>query len=535
MSNWPTFDGQLSNIAISPNVLAMIPKEIMEKRLIMPIDFNELTGQIKIVTSNYESAFGDIAIISQILRSSYSEVRDIELLAVTYENFTAGFTTHYREQFTPAMDAFAKPSVFNKEDDSAIDTTKITSEQTKLADEILTYGINVGASDIHITPQKEGAVVEFRIDGKIRPSNIVLNDTDEVMITNIYKRNAKLEVNNLVGQDGRFTFLGRDFRLSTQPYGNSGRRNKVVLRVIGSSDTVQPFEKLSFSEEEIKQLRRLISKPSGIILVCGPTGEGKSTTLYSCINELADTTNSVIVTVEDPIEKYIDGVAQTQVRLATSEHNSLTFEKALRSMLRQDPDIIMVGEIRDKETAVVAVQASQTGHLILSTLHVRNSISVFRRLEDMGANVSGFAEQIVGVSSQRLLSVNCPHCRKAVVSKLNERLREQDLTILKDGIDEVTGIIGKVTYESVGCDKCNHTGIEGRIPIIEIIEFNNYLRDYFSVRRGLIEIEKYLRKNLQFKSLWDKGMAYVADGKVSLKELLSCIDPDEDLREELDR
>lgn len=526
MNNWPTFDGQLSNTDISTNVLAMLSKEIMEKRLIMPIEFDELTGTLKIVTSNYEGAFGDIAVITNLVRSVHPEVRSVELLAVTYENFTAGFSAHYREQFTPAKDAIKQHSASIE-----VDTAKVTSEQTKLADEILTQGIANNASDIHITPQKEGAIVEFRVDGKIRKSTITLNETDEIMVCNIYKRNAKLEVNNLVGQDGRFTFLGRDFRLSTQPYGNSGLRNKVVLRVIGSSDNVTPLEELSFREDEIKQLRRLINKPSGIILVCGPTGEGKSTTLYSCINELAALTDGVIVTVEDPIEKYIDGVAQTQVRLAASEHNSLTFEKALRSMLRQDPDIIMVGEIRDKETAIVAVQASQTGHLILSTLHVRNSISVFRRLEDMGANVSGFAEQIVGVSSQRLLSVNCPHCRKAVVSVFNERLRSQDLELLEDGTDE-DGNVGKLSYVSTGCEKCNHTGISGRIPIIEIIEFNNYLRDYFSERRGLIEIEKYLRKNIGFKSLWDKGMQHVADGKVSLKELLGCIDPDEDLSEE---
>lgn len=528
MNNWPAFEGQLSNTPVMPKVLAMLSKEIMEKRLIMPIEFDELTGTLKVVTSSYESAFGDIAIITGIVQTTYPEVKSIELLGVSYENFTSGYSAHYREQFTPSKDAIKEETGKNNE----VDTSKVTSEQTKLAEEILTQGINTNASDIHITPHKEGAVVEFRIDGKVRSSTITLSETDEVMIANIYKRMAKLEVNNLVGQDGRFTFLGRDFRLSTQPYGNSGQRNKVVLRVIGSSDTVTPLEELSFSKEEIKQLRRLINKPSGIILVCGPTGEGKSTTLYSCINELRNSMDGVIVTVEDPIEKYIDGVAQTQVRLAASEHNSLTFSKALRSMLRQDPDIIMVGEIRDGETAIVAVQASQTGHLILSTLHVRNSISVFRRLEDMGANVSGFAEQIVGVTSQRLLSVNCPYCRKAVVSELNERLREQDLMLLEDGRDEQTGKEGKVTYVSSGCDKCNHTGISGRIPIIEIIEFNNYLRDYFSERRGLIEIEKYLRKNIGFRSLWDKGIAHVADGKVSLKELLGCIGPDEDLSNE---
>ena len=167
--------------------------------------------------------------------------------------------------------------------------------------------------------------------------------------------------------------------------------------------------------------------------------------------------------------------------------------------------------------------------MILSTLHVRNSISVFRRLADMGANVGGFAEQIVGITSQRLLSVNCPHCAKAIVSPLNEELRKADLEMLPDGIDEITGKEGKVTYVSSGCEMCNHTGFMGRIPVVEILEFNNYLRDYFSLHHGLIDIEKYLRKNFGFKSLWDKSMTHVASGKVSLKELFSKIEPDEDL------
>lgn len=218
------------------------------------------------------------------------------------------------------------------------------------------------------------------------------------------------------------------------------------------------MDELSLGDEEVSILRRLIHKPSGIILVCGPTGEGKSTTLYSCLKEIRDTTNSIITTIEDPIEKFIPGIAQTQVRIAENDSNSLTFDDALRCMLRQDPDVIMVGEIRDKATAITSVQGSQTGHLILSTLHVRNSISVFRRLNDMGANVSGFAEQIVGISSQRLLSVNCPHCRRRIVSKLNSELRGQDLELLEYGTDD-NGQEGYISYISTGCENAAIPGL----------------------------------------------------------------------------
>ena len=515
--------GQVSELNISTKVLAMIPQDLMELRIIMPFRFDDATGILDIVTARYKDVCKDIAVISDVIARENSDVKGIRPYAVTYENFLSGFNAHYKQVFTSSVAINASTNQV------VVDSGKITSEQTKLADEILKKAIEVSASDVHITPSGEVAYVHFRIDGKLRDSGMLLRVEDEVILGNIYKRNAGIEVNNLIGQDGRFTFLGRDFRLSTQPYGDNGMRNKIVLRIIGKSENNLTLDTLGFQETEVVQLRKMINKPSGIILVCGPTGEGKSTTLYSSISELAANTDKVIVTIEDPIEKYIDGVAQTQVHIAETEKNSLTFAKALRSMLRQDPNVIMVGEIRDKETALVAVQASQTGHLILSTLHVRNSVAVFRRLIDMGANVGGFAEQIVGITSQRLLSVNCPHCCKAIVSPLNDELRKADLVRLPEGIDSLTGEKGKVTYVSSGCEKCNHTGFIGRIPVVEIIEFNNYLRDYFSSQHGLIDIEKYLRNNFGFKSLWDKAMVHVASGKVSLKELLSKIEPDEDL------
>ena len=521
---WPTFDEQLSSVNIPVDVLSLVPQELMEHSFLMPLKFDKSTGCLTVVTSKYIDAFADITSILKVISEHSPDVKDVKLLSVTYENFAAGYNSHFKQQFTPTMTGMTDVG-----EQVEVDTSKVTSEQTKLADNILRMGIDMNASDIHITPVKDGpAKVEFRIDGKLRDSGIMLSREDVVTVCNIYKRNAGLEVNNLIGQDGRFTFLGRDFRLSTQPYGGDNMRNKIVLRVIGFSNNVIPLDKLSFKKEEIAQLREIIHKPNGIMLVCGPTGEGKSTTLYSCLQELVDTTNNVIVTVEDPIEKYINGIGQTQVRIAESERNSLTFSKALRSMLRQDPNVIMVGEIRDGETALVAVQASQTGHLILSTLHVRNSISVFRRLGDMGANISGFAEQIVGITSQRLLSLNCPHCRKRVVSELNKRLRKKDLEMLEWGIDD-EGREGYITYESKGCDKCGHTGFVGRVPLIEIIIFDNYLRDYFAEAHGLIDIEKYLRKNLGFRSLWDKGMERVVDGSLSLEELVDTIEPDVDI------
>lgn len=521
--DFPEFQGQLSELKIPADVLNLVSKTLRVSRNIMPIEFDKESGSLTLVTSNFPDNFAEYAIILKLINEEAPDVSSISLLACDYDNFSTGYAVIYGEPFTSGA------GIEGREERRA--DLEVRSEHTKLADRILKAGIDANASDIHITPTRAGATkVEFRVDGKIRDSGITMSHEDSLVITNIYKRNAKLEVTNLVGQDGHFPFLGRDFRLSTQPYGGDNESNKVVLRIIGASDTIKNLSELSFSDSEIAAMKRLIHKPSGIVLVCGPTGEGKSTTLYSCLQELFNTTNGVIVTVEDPIEKFIAGIAQTQVRYAENERASLTFSKALRSMLRQDPDVIMVGEIRDKETATVAVQASQTGHLILSTLHVRNSISVFRRLSDMGANVSGFAEQIVGITSQRLVTVNCPHCRKKIVSPYNNLLRKQDIKGLEYGRDD-EGHEGFLTYASTGCEHCDYTGFLGRVPLLEVISFDNYLRDYFGEYHGLVDIERYLRETQGFKSLWDKGMERVRSGDISLEELCTTIEPDVDLKD----
>lgn len=510
------YSGNLVNELISPDVLAMLDKNIMEKRFMMPLSYDKDSHVLTVVTSRFEDNFMDMSIILALVRKNYSDVERIDFLACDYNNFTAGFNAHYKQQFQPA----ALQAVEEKRD------TSVTSEQTRKSEEILQKGIALNASDIHITPMRNGANVVYRRDGVLVDSGMTLSVEDEIMITRIYKTNANINVNNLIPQDGRFTFVGKNIRLSTMPYGGDGERNKVVLRILSTSDVIPTISDLGFDSDEEKLLRSLIYKPNGIILICGPTGEGKTTTLYSLLNELNQTGKYVIVTFEDPIERYIDGIAQSQVRYAEDERTNYTFQRGLRSSLRQDPDIMLVGETRDAETALTAVQASQTGHLIFTTLHVRNSVSVFRRLQDMGVNVSGFAEQIVGIASQRLLSTLCPHCKHPVKvpQEILEKLRAEDKKAL---VRDMNG--DYIAYASDGCSECNSTGVAGRIPIIEIIPFNNYLRDYFAEKHGLVDIELFLRKNIGFKSLWDKGFAHVVKGDISLEELLSCIEPDEEL------
>lgn len=515
----------LSSYEISPKVLGLIDPKLMSERFLMPVELNEDNGTLTIVTNRYNDVFRDAGLIRKIISREHPEIRNVFVKEIAYENFIQGYSFHYREPFVSSVAGTASQAIKNEE--------QVSSEQTKLAQDILRQAIDMKASDIHITPYKDGSRITFRIDGKMRDSAIPpVSIDDEMMVCNIYKRKCGIEVSNLVAQDGRFSMFGKDFRLATTPFGDSGMRNKVVMRVIGSADMAPVIDSLGFEQDIVESLNRIISQPSGIFLVCGPTGEGKSTTLYACIRAL-NNGERVLVTIEDPIEKYIDGVAQSQVHYAEVERNNYDFAKAMKSFLRADPDVMMVGEIRDKDTALTSVQAAQTGHFIMSTLHVRNSISVFRRLHDMGANISGFTEQIVGISSQRLLSVNCPHCKKRVVSKFNSLLRKQDLERLEWGIDD-DGNNGYITYKSTGCAECNRTGVIKRIPLVEVIEFNNFLRDYFAGNHGLVEIERYLRKNCGFRSLWDRGLEHVVTGDFSLEELFNAIPVDVDLTKDME-
>ena len=345
------YTGTLASEHIPASVLAMLDDAMMDKRFMMPLSFDEASGTLSIITSRFEWNFLDSEIILSVVQKKFPQVKRIHFLACEYNNFYTGYMAHYNKNFTPTAAG---------QQTRAKDDVKVTTEQTKKSEEIIQQGISLGASDIHITPNRNGATVIYRIDGKLRDSGITLSQEDELMICRIYKTNAKINVNNLIPQDGRFTFLGKNIRLSTMPYGGDGQRNKVVLRILSVSDTIPTLTDLGFSPEETHLMETLIHKPSGIILICGPTGEGKTTTLYALINELNLTNEYIITTFEDPVERYIDGVAQSQVRYSEDERTNYTFQRGLRSSLRQDPDIMLVGETRDAETALTAVQASQT-------------------------------------------------------------------------------------------------------------------------------------------------------------------------------
>ena len=331
----------------------------------------------------------------------------------------------------------------------------------KFINGLLVEAIKENASDIHIETFETRVTVRFRIDGVLRE---ILNPPRSLApkIVSRVKIMAKLDIaEKRLPQDGRISraFGGRkvDVRVSTIPTG--GNAERVVMRILDKQAERLDLEQLGIDPVQTATLKRIINRPYGIMLVTGPTGSGKTTTLYSALSTLNDRSRN-IMTVEDPIEYYIDGVGQTQVNLRVE----MTFARGLRAILRQDPDVVIVGEIRDLDTAQIAVQASQTGHLVMSTLHTNTAVGAVTRLRDMGVEPYQLSSSLVGLMAQRLVRTLCKHCKTPYQPKLAE--------LEQLGVPHRSDLL---LYKPVGCPLCRHTGFAGRSGIHEIIEVDRKL------------------------------------------------------------
>jgi general secretion pathway protein E len=372
----------------------------------------------------------------------------------------------------------------------------------RLINALLTEAIKINASDIHIEPFETKMRVRFRVDGMLReilqpPGNIA-----PLVISRI-KVMAKLDIaEKRLPQDGRISLrvAGRsvDVRVSTLP---SGHGERIVMRLLDKQAGRLDLEQLGMAEETREMFNALLRKPHGIILVTGPTGSGKTTSLYAGLTVLNIKSRNIL-TVEDPIEYYIDGIGQTQV----NNKVDMTFARGLRSILRQDPDVVMIGEIRDLETASIAVQASLTGHLVLSTLHTNTAIGTITRLRDMGVEPFLLASSLVGVLAQRLVRKLCPACKKPHQITASERkwlaMEENGTTI----------------YSAGGCEQCNYQGYEGRTGLYELIPIDEKLLDMIHDGEGEHAMEQYARTKTP--SLRQDGKRMILEGVTSLEEVL---------------
>ncbi|HAD48365.1 MAG TPA: type II secretion system protein GspE [Idiomarina sp.] len=375
----------------------------------------------------------------------------------------------------------------------------------KLINAMLSEAIKEGASDIHIETFEKQLTIRFRIDGVLREVLKPNRKLSSLLISRI-KVMAQLDIaEKRVPQDGRISpmIAGRavDVRVSTMP-SNHGER--VVLRLLDKNNARLNLKQLGMTDKNRQIFAELIHKPHGIILVTGPTGSGKSTTLYAGITEI-NSKDRNILTVEDPIEYAIEGIGQTQVNPKVD----MTFARGLRAILRQDPDVVMVGEIRDVETAQIAVQASLTGHLVMSTLHTNTAAGAITRLEDMGVEPFLLSSSLLGVLSQRLVRTLCSQCKQPHKPDAEEfrMLAAENRTA-----EEVT------IYRAQGCEHCNQTGYRGRTGIHELIVIDDHIRELIHNGHGEQAIEKYVRQSTP--GIRRDGIDKVLEGQTTLEEVL---------------
>jgi len=459
---------------------SIIPLKIDKNRLMFatydPLDFS-VSEELRLITGLRPKAFSasKTEIISQI-EKYYGFTKTLEALGV-------------------------KPSILNEE---VIEEDSHDTPMVKLVNQILTSAVFQRASDIHIDPLDNKIVIRHRVDGVLDVAKEFSIKILNQMISRIKVMSGMDITETRIPQDGRIqTIINQkniDLRISTLP---TVRGEKVVMRILNLSGTINRINEIGLSSEEEKIVRQMIAQPNGIILVSGPTGSGKTTTLYSCLHEL-NKPSANIVTVEDPVEIKMEGINQVQVRPEVN----LTFAKALRSILRQDPNVIMIGEIRDVETAEIAIRASLTGHLVLSTIHTNDAIKTVTRLLDMQIEPFLIASSLTGVISQRLVRRLCEECSyedKATAAEI-EIFSEHGITIEK-------------VKRAKGCDSCNYKGYAGRVGVFEILAISKEMRDKIAESASLSDLEKQSKKDGRI-TLMKAGLVKVKLGITTLEEIL---------------
>jgi type IV pilus assembly protein PilB len=532
---------KISKMEINPNVIKLIPSSISKKYFIIPI--NRVGPKLTLAMADPSN----IVVIDEIKFMTgfnvepvvASETEIIDAIKKYYGgggNVAGLGTVSFQASDFDLDDEAANVSVdglmldddkmidvedFNKLVHGAVDNVEIVEGQTnpleesmdmegpiiKIVNGILIKAIKLGASDIHFEPYERTFRVRYRIDGVLRRDMSLPIQIKNAMTSRL-KIMARLDIaEKRLPQDGRIKLrLGKgremDFRVSSIPtlFGE-----KVVLRLLDKSALQLDMTKLGFEESSLADLNAAVHKPVGMILVTGPTGSGKTTTLYSALSELNKETENII-TAEDPIEYNFMGINQVQMH----EEIGLTFASSLRSFLRQDPDIIMVGEIRDFETAQIAVQAALTGHLVLSTVHTNDAPGTVTRLIDMGIEPFLISSAVILILAQRLIRKICMDCREPI------KVHPQLLIDLGIPPDEVKSF---PVYKGKGCPICNNTGYKGRIGLYEVMPMKEEIKELVLSRASTSEIKKEAMR-LGMKTLRQSGIMKIKDGVTTIEEVL---------------
>jgi len=499
----------INEIEISPDVIDKIPFQMAKSYKLIPIAYYKEENELTVALDNPDNfrATDDLStLMGYKVKACYTEPEAVEAALNKYyqtqeENITELISEIQEDRFLAEFEG--------RNQSIDLDELKELSNSNpvkKLLNLVLLQAIRDKASDVHFEPFENEYKMRYRIDGVLYemvppPKHIAAALSSRIKVM------ASLDIaERRMPQDGRIslTVEGKpvDLRVSVLPtmFGES-----VVLRVLDRSQLSLDFEKLGLRREELVLVNQLIHKPNGILIATGPTGSGKTTTLYSAITQLNDIETKVITT-EDPIEYDLDGIIQVQIK----DDIGLTFARCLRSILRQDPDIVMVGEIRDLETAEIAAQASLTGHLVLTTLHTNDAPSSIARLLDLGIEPFLVTATLEGIIAQRLVRKICDNCRTPFEPK-EIQLRELDLT--------PESVRGKKFYYGKGCSKCNKTGYRGRTAIFEIMTFNDRIRELIMNHASTNVIRMAAQKS-GMKLLRDSGLAAIYNGVTTIDEVV---------------
>ena len=499
----------LEGRVIPAEAIEAVPAQIATTNKIIPLAFNKVTRELTIAMANQENfrALDDLqSLMGYKVKAVIADPEQIDkLIGKHYKAAAESFSDVLKD--LNADDSLKE--LKNRGESIDLDSLKEAADSNpvrKLINLVLLQAIKDKASDVHFEPFEDEFKLRYRIDGVLYemmppPSHI------GPAISSRIKVMANLDIaERRLPQDGRIELSVNnqpiDLRVSVLPtmFGES-----VVMRVLDRSNVQLDLDKVGLRDDELVSVRQLIHKPNGIILVTGPTGSGKTTTLYAALRELNDT-SSKLITAEEPVEYDIDGIIQCQVR----PDIELTFARILRSMLRQDPDIVLVGEVRDKETAEIAVQAALTGHLVFTTLHTNDAPSSIARLLDLGMEPFLLTATIEGIVAQRLVRKICTQC-KTEYTPTEEQLMELEL--------RPDNVVGKVFYYGRGCENCNNTGYRGRLGIYEVMTLDDDMRDMI-IEHASTQVLRAETRKRGARSLRQSGLLAIYDGVTTIEEVV---------------
>ncbi len=494
----------LSNAIVDPQALKLVPRDIATRHHLLPLDFDAANHRLTVAIADIDNIVG-----LDRVRALLPENVEIDPLIAGESEIDHAIDQYYGYELS--IDGILQEIETGEIDWRSLSATDDEYSQpvVRLIDSILTDAVKRDASDIHFEPEANFLRIRYRIDGMLRQIRALHKSYWPAMTVRIKVLSGMNIAEMRAPQDGRIglTVSGRqvDFRVACQPTING---ENIVLRVLDRQKGIVPLENLGLAEEHLYRLKLMIARPEGIILVTGPTGSGKTTTLYSVLNHI-NSEGIHIMTLEDPVEYPMALVRQTSV----AETAKLDFANGIRSMMRQDPDVILVGEIRDADTADMAFRAAMTGHQVYSTLHTNSAVGTIPRLLDIGVLPDIMAGNIIGIVAQRLIRRLCDHCK----SPYHAESHEMQL------VGSPAGGPRPVLFRPTGCERCDYQGYRGRIAIMELLRIDSGIDELIARRATTHEIRTRALEQ-GFITLADDGMRRVLNGTTSLEELGRVID-----------